>query len=145
MALSFTLVLFFALQSSSSAEDEVESAWAPATLAEELHFFSSDAFQGRKSGEFGGRAAGRWLQTQYQRLGFEPIGGQWLHPFPASPLSLSETTSIKIGEKYFSPGSDFIPHPSSAAGRAKGEVVFVGKPHFVSTGTATHINIRSSI
>jgi len=126
MVIELAVVFLLAFQNTPSAENEGSLAWAPDALAIDLHFFSSDAFQGRKTGEFGGLAAGRWLQTQYQRLGFEPLGGQWLHPFPASPLRLTRETGIKIGEQYFSAGGDFIPHPSTPAGEAVGEVIFVG-------------------
>lgn len=122
MVLSLLALAFATL----SFAQEAPAPFQPDALRLDLEYLSCDAFQGRKSGEFGGKAAGRWLQTRFQALGLQPVGDSWLHPFASSPLFISSQTFLSIGEKTFSAGKDFLPHPSSPEGLATGELVFAG-------------------
>lgn len=115
----------------------------PAITAEQLRqnlkYLSGDDFRGRMTGEHGARLAARWIESRLHRLGLEPIGDSFIHPFAASPLALDQantnltlTFASGLGEspdptnRDYPHSDDFIPHPSGPGGEASGEIVFAG-------------------
>jgi len=60
-------------------------------LLEHVRVLAHDSMQGRRAATPGSEKARRYLLAQYQRIGLEPVGGTYEHPFNFSPRRDSTT------------------------------------------------------
>jgi len=109
-------------------------AISAAQIAEYARTLSSDAFEGRGSGQAGGRMAADYIADAFGRLGLEAPSGSYLQPVPIIGYApLRESVSLSAG----GPGGqltptyldDFVLTPGDAEAQAisaEGELVFVG-------------------
>ncbi|MBT5875483.1 MAG: hypothetical protein HOH43_18825, partial [Candidatus Latescibacteria bacterium] len=109
------------------------SAVTAIELRQHVRVLASDAFQGRRAGTDGARAAAKYIAREFQRYGLQPGGdaGTWMQSFqlrsdkrvgPENYLSFlnpSRTTDFQLDEH-------FRPISFSATGAVEGPGVFVG-------------------
>jgi len=117
--------LLWAAQQAAPAQ--LPHSLQPETLRADLEFLASDAMLGRRTGEFGARAASEWIRSRFMRAGLQPFQQGWYQNFPAEPLHLKiDETYMAVGEKRVDAGNDYLPHPTSPSGTVTAPAVFVG-------------------
>ncbi len=103
----------------------------PDAYLDHVKYLASDPLKGRATGTPQLEKAAKYIAGEFKKAGLEPVGGSWLQPFPV-------TVSAKLGSgnrlitveqgktKHWKSGADFLPFGFSEAGKASGQVVFVG-------------------
>ena len=98
-------------------------------LRADLTFLASDAMQGRLTDTVTNAVAAEFVASRFQRLGLTPAGpkGSYFQPYNLMTASIGATNALTIaGGAAARSGQDFYPARFSAAGTAKGAVVFAG-------------------
>lgn len=127
-------VLLFACNSSQKTVSETKTPVNPsdyaetiteADLSKHLYIYSSDAYEGRETGQPGQKKAVAYLKTQYEALGISAAKSDGDY-FQKVPLEIQKvpTGSIKIGDQTFNIGDDFI--SLAAISESFSEIVYVG-------------------
>ncbi len=99
-------------------------------MQKDVQYLSSDEMGGRRTGSPGAALAAAFIEKRFVALGLKPLGDSYRQVFPAMPERIDkEGTWLRLGgeESVKVPaGSNYLPHPSSPSGTAKGKVVFAG-------------------
>jgi Zn-dependent M28 family amino/carboxypeptidase len=116
----------------SSPATRLARAVNPAVMRAHLEFLADDALEGRAPGTRGGLLAGKYIRSQFERLGLEPAGdsGSYYHRVPI--ISLTPTPSLRLsggahpGDLRFR--DDFVlwSMRNDSLVRFAGDLVFVG-------------------
>lgn len=109
----------------------VAGAVDPKVLRAHLEFLADDALEGRRPGTRGGELAAKYIATQFERMGLEPVGdsGTYYHHVPI--ITLTPHPTLKIGgsaSNELAYRDDYVlwSMRNDSTTKATGELVFVG-------------------
>jgi len=115
----------------SSAAARVAAAASADVLRGHLEFLADDALEGRAPGTRGGELAGRYIASQFRRLGLEPAGdsGSYFQRVPI--ISLTPTPTLAVTAPTGTPlewKKDYVlwSMRNDSSVSVRGEAVFVG-------------------
>jgi aminopeptidase YwaD len=135
---------------SANAQDSISrAAFAPETIQKQIAYLSSDALQGRGSGEPGNEKAAQYIAAEFARFGLKPLGTAKQRDPSAAPdgsgyyqpfrfhaghvvgKNSHLLFSVILGRGFEGPGQwasgpNLEPSSVSAGGSATGRLVFVG-------------------
>ncbi len=137
---SFALSLCIAALAGRLAAQAPSSATSPATrvaraldskvLRAHLEFLADDALEGRAPGTRGGITAAKYIATQFERLGLEPVGdsGGYFQRVPIIALTPEPTLAVAGGTPALAWKTDYVMWSmrNDSLVTAHGDVVFVG-------------------
>lgn len=94
-------------------------------LQSHINYLASDKLEGRRTGTVGEQLAAAYIAAQMKQAGLQPKGDDgYLQTFPVREgKDIDAATSLDINHKQYTPGTQFIPLPFSAAKRVKGEII----------------------
>ena len=102
-------------------------------LKSDLYFLASDEMRGRLTGTPENRVAGEYVESRLKRLGLKPVDkdGSYRQQYDLVIAGIGRENRLEVsrGESSALTGTvlgDFYPLRSSATGRARGEVAYVG-------------------
>ena len=88
---------------------------------------ASPGYHGRGFANGGAERAARWLVGQFARAGLNPLGPEWLHPFPVEADVITETPRLFMGAEPLALVTDLLPYPGTGSGSGEDvEVLDVG-------------------
>ncbi|MEO0779401.1 MAG: M28 family peptidase, partial [Bacteroidota bacterium] len=121
-------------QSPMPSHDQGHQTWAATISAEDLRnhlsVLASDEFEGRETGTPGNKMAAQYIAQQFAQFGLPPVVGDDSY-FQAVAFNWSRwrDISIRMGEKKYRHGRDFIAFPTRNASTPlieTTEIVFLG-------------------
>ncbi|MCA8940951.1 MAG: hypothetical protein KDB80_00200, partial [Planctomycetes bacterium] len=98
-------------------------------MMQTVRTLASPEFGGRAAGSDGGRRTRQFLAAAFERIGLEPLAGDYEHPIRVPnplPRRSSSATRVVGPSGVARLGLDAVPFRFSGAGRARGSVAFVG-------------------
>ncbi len=106
----------------------------PESYLNNVKYLASDALKGRATGTPELEKAAKYIAGEFRKAGLKPAGagGAWLQAFPVTVSArlgkgnLLEVTGSNGKRTQLKTAADFLPYGFSEAGKASGQVVFVG-------------------
>jgi len=86
---------------------------------QQLDTLASEAFHGRGYAARGQQLAADYLLREFQRFGLQPLSDNYLQPF-ALEVNSFDSVLLLINGQTLVPGTDYLVHPHSGYGEAKG-------------------------
>jgi hypothetical protein len=141
------ILLSFAAATSAVGQSPIDSSGIRA----DTYFLAHDALRGRGTGTMGGAVAAVYIASRCQRLGLEPVGGDYLLPVPLEAATVLSATQLTIagtaGRRTFGTPEDFTPNVGTAETLHdfSGRLVFVGGERDVTSGEIEGIDLEGAI
>lgn len=88
----FSASVFLACDSDPFIEDQAISVIDTAEILEDIQFLSSDALEGRRTGDEGNRIAQEYIEQRFQSLNLQTVGDSYRHLF--------DFTNNRSGEEF---------------------------------------------
>ena len=89
------------------------------SLKAHVDFLASDVLEGRDAGSPAAEIAALYVETQFRRLGLQPLGDHWQTSFPLPGVEPRTTALVGVGDVFFA-SSELV---AAANGSANGSVV----------------------
>jgi aminopeptidase YwaD len=134
-ALSIIILLYIVIPSlvDDSHGGNLQNGISPVEIISYVRYLSSDALEGRMTGEKGSVIAADYIAGHFKESGLEPFGDEGTYfqnfPLPESMVpgkSNLLTVTTRSGRVQLEMGEDFCPLDLSASGSASGGLVFAG-------------------
>ena len=94
-----------------------------------LGYLASDALEGRGPGTAGLDRAADYIADEFEKIGLKKFAGQtnYFQPFEMTTATeLGAKTSLRVGDRSFTPREDFVPLGMSAEDSFSAPVIFAG-------------------
>ncbi len=96
-------------------------------IQENIGYLASDSLRGRKPGDAGDMLSAEFIRSKFETAGLELLFEEGFQHFNlVTSAELGEGNTLKVVDKSFVPGKDFLPYAVSANMQEAAEVVFAG-------------------